>query len=259
LEEQLLLEPNFRDIVFKTFVDYARINQKFGRWIEYLIQQPNLDEETIEFITCLDLWRSYLMLGMDSEKKTRRIPDLKMDQHPILFGRIFGMKLLMMKKKSSKSLWETKFKKRLEAQPQFATELLYEPCVQCLVSRNPALMKIIQEYAHLVNDIKFWYHISQVSIHRVFQVACLIDEGQYVKASQILEKITFGHIRHGYREFIELFTSFFKLQIALKLGEPTEKLQSEFQHYRSKIDYPIFTDEYFEHYFQRSSAKGKNE
>jgi hypothetical protein len=259
LEEQLLLEPNFRDIVFKTFVDYARINQKFGRWIEYLIQQPNLDEETIEFITCLDLWRSYLMLGMDSEKKTRRIPDLKMDQHPILFGRIFGMKLLMMKKKSSKSLWETKFKKRLEAQPQFATELLYEPCVQCLVSRNSALMKIIQEYAHLVNDIKFWYHISQVSIHRVFQVACLIDEGQYVKASQILEKITFGHIRHGYREFIELFTSFFKLQIAFKLGEPTEKLQSEFQHYRSKIDYPIFTDEYFEHYFQRSSAKGKNE
>jgi hypothetical protein len=115
-------------------------------------------------------------------------------------------------------------------------------------------MKMIQDHSHLVNDIKFWYHISQVSIHRVFQVACLIDEGHYVKASHLLDKITFGHIRHGYREFIELFTSFFKLQVAYKLGDSTEKLQSDFRHYRSKIDYPIFTDQYFEQYFQPSSV-----
>lgn len=254
LEDALLLEPNFRDIVFKIFVDYARLNRKYVRWIQVLLQQPNLDKETIEFITCLDIWRGYLLLEMNSDKTLQRIPDLDLNQHPILFGRIFGMKMLLMQNTDSKAAWEEKFKKRLESQPQFATEFLYEPCVQCLVSRDPDLMKMINDHSHLVNDIKFWYHISQVSIHRVFQVACLIDEGQYVKASNLLEKITFGHIRHGYREFIELFTSFFKLQVAYNLGESTEKLQSDFRYYRSKIDYPIFTDQYFEQYFQPSSV-----
>lgn len=254
LEEQLLLEPNFRDLVFKIFVDYARLNQKYGKWIHFLLNQTNIDRETKIFIICIDRWRSFLMKENITNENIELLPKLEMSQHPILFGRIFGLKMLLIKNKSSKRSLIAKLKRRLNDEPQFGTELLYEPCVQYLVSRDPDLRQIIQNYVHLVNDIKFWYHISQVSIHRVFQVACLIDEGQYVKASQILEKITFGHIRHGYREFIELFTSFFKLQIAFKLGESAENLQSEFLLYRSKIDYPIFTDQYFEQYFQPSSV-----
>jgi hypothetical protein len=76
-----------------------------------------------------------------------------------------------------------------------------------------------------------------------------IEEGQFTKAKSVLENIPFGHIRHGYREFIELFVSFFKLTIAERLEEPVEELQVQFQLYRSKISYPIFTDAYFENYF----------
>lgn len=250
LEEQLLLEPNFRDLVFKIFVDYGRLNQKYGKWIQFLLNQTNMDTETTVFIACLDRWRSYLMQEVPVEENTRLLPDLHIDQHPILFGRIFGLKMLLTKSKTSKRSYINQLTQRIHEQPQFATELLYEPCVQCLVSRDPDLMKVVLNHTHLVNDIKFWYHFSQVSIHRVFQVSHLIDLEQYMKAKSILDAIPFGHIRHGYREFIELFVTFFNLTLAERLGEPTEFLQGKFQIYRSKIVYPIFTDTYFETYFQ---------
>lgn len=250
LEEQLLLEPNFRDLVFKIFVDYGRLNQKYGRWIQFLLTQSNIDGETAVFIACLDRWRSFLMQEVPVEKNARLLPDLHIDQHPILFGRIFGLKMLLTKSKTSKRSFINQLTQRIHEQPQFATELLYEPCVQCLVSRDPEIMKVVLDLTHLVNDIKFWYHFSQVSIHRVFQVSHLIDLKQYMKAKSILDAIPFGHIRHGYREFIELFVTFFKLTLAERLGEPTEFLQGQFQIYRSKIVYPIFTDAYFETYFQ---------
>jgi hypothetical protein len=250
LEEQLLLEPNFRDLVFKIFVDYGRLNQKYGKWIQFLLNQTNMDTETTVFIACLDRWRSYLMQEVPVEENTRLLPDLHIDQHPILFGRIFGLKMLLTKSKTSKRSYINQLTQRIHEQPQFATELLYEPCVQCLVSRDPDLMKVVLNHTHLVNDIKFWYHFSQVSIHRVFQVSHLIDLEQYMKAKSILDAIPFGHIRHGYREFIELFVTFFNLTLAERLGEPTEFLQGKFQIYRSKIVYPIFTDAYFETYFQ---------
>lgn len=251
LEEKLLLEPNFRDLVFKIFVDYARLNKKYGKWIQFLLTQEGIDAETKEFIVCLEHWRGFLMQEIPDRKVARLLPKLEMSQHPILFGRIFGLHMLLTKTKSSKRSYIDKLRQRVSEQPQFATELLYEPCVQCLVSRDPDLMKVILDHTHLVNDIKFWYHFSQVSIHRVFQVSHLIDSDQYMKAKGIIDGIPFGHIRHGYREFIELFVSFFKLTIAERLGEPLEELQEQFQQYRSKIAYPIFTDAYFENYFHR--------
>ena len=249
LEEQLLLEPNFRDLVFKIFVDYARLNQKYGKWIHFLQKQTDIDQETKTFIACLDRWRSFLMQEIPAVENVQLLPNLDMSQHPILFGRIFGLRMLLTKNKNSKRSLMAKLKQRLDAQPQFATELLYEPCVQCLVSRDPDLMKIVHDHTHLVNNIKFWYHFSQVSIHRVFQASQLIDSGQYLKAKSILDTIPYGHIRHGYKEFIELFVTFFKLEIAEHLGEPTEMLLSKFQIYRTKIAYPIFTDAYFQDYF----------
>lgn len=249
LEENLLLEPNFRDVVFKTFVDYANLNQKYGRWIQFLLKQNNVDLETKTFISCLDIWRSFLMEDTPKEEIIQHLPELDSQQHPILFGRIFGMSMQFVKNEASVNHLLKEFQERLDREPQNATELLYEPCVQSLVLRDRNIKKMITAHFHLVNDIKFWYHISQVSIHRIFQVSVLIEEGQFTKAKSVLENIPFGHIRHGYREFIELFVSFFKLTIAERLEEPVEELQVQFQLYRSKISYPIFTDAYFENYF----------
>ena len=249
LEKTLLLEPNFRDIVFKIFVDYARLNQKYGAWITYLSTQNDLDKETKTFINALEVWRALLMLENPRIEVLRKLQSLSDQQHPILFGRIFGIKMLTSKSKKQQDKLIDTMALRLQKEPHFATELLYEPTVQSLVFRKPELLSFVYENNYRINDIKFWYHFSQVSIHRIFEASMLIQQKDFTKAKSILEHIPFGHIRHGYREFLELFVSFFRLNIAQGLGLPMLELENEFKAYRAKINYPIFNDDYFRNYF----------
>ncbi len=251
LEEQLLLEPNFRDLVFKVFVDYLRLNQKYGEWVQFLLNQKGLDIETSIFITCIEIWRCLLLKVKPDQQFIKSLPELELSQHPILYGRIFGMKMVWTKNQSIKEKLIVQLKSRLANEPHYATELLYEPCVQALVLQDNEIKKIIQEHVDLINDIKFWYHFSQVSIHRIFQVCLLIEDQQYLKAKNILDYIPYGHIRHGYKEIIELYVSFFKWEISKQLGMLDYSLEKVFHENRSNLNYPIFTEDYFKHYFKK--------
>ncbi|MFZ9587887.1 MAG: hypothetical protein ACO29U_09825, partial [Crocinitomicaceae bacterium] len=114
----------------------------------------------------------------------------------------------------------------------------------------PSLKSFLMEHTDQINNIQFWYHYSQVAIHRVFQVSLLISKKQFAKALNTLENITYSHIRHGYREFLEIYISFFRLQLAKETLQGDLKiLKLEFEEARSKLNYPFLTDEYFECYF----------
>jgi hypothetical protein len=179
------------------------------------------------------------------------IPALSFKQHPILFGRIFSMKMLQAKTKREKNRLTELMQERLSFEPNYATELLYEPAVQGLVMRAPDLVAYVAQKQHLVHDIKFWYHFSQVSIHRVFQVSVLISDKQFNKALSIIENIPYGHIRHGYREFIEVYVAFFRLEIAKAMkSSDIQEWNDNFEKCRKVLAYPIFTDAYFEKYFK---------
>ncbi len=249
-EEQLLLETNFRDIVFKIFVDYARLNQKYGSWITFLSRQKKLDTETQIFITALEIWRQLLMCEVPDPKLLKKLPLPTPDMHPILFGRVFGIKMINAKTNQQRNNLKELMTKRLEKEPQYITELLYEPAVQSLVLRHKELKIFVAQHIHLVNDIKFWYHFSQVSIHRIFEVSTLLERQEYTKAKSILEHIPFGHIRHGYREFLELYISFFRTKINEGLGFKDQSAVSHFQKIRNELSYPLFSDTYFETYFE---------
>lgn len=250
LEKQLLDEPNFRDIVFKIFVDYGRLNGKYGEWVHYLSGSSQIDQESKTFIHCIEIWRKILANESMAQEALKRLPKLQNDQHPILFGRIFGIRMCVSSSKSSRLKLIERMEQRLAQEPQLATELLYEPSVQILVLQDSDLQQFVAAHAHLIHDIKFWYHFSQVSIHRVFQVSLLIRNKQYTKALSILENIPFGHIRHGYREFIEIYVAFFQMKIAQELNtKELDKWQTNFELRRKEINYPIFTDAYFENYF----------
>ena len=251
LEKQLLEEPNFRDLVFKIFVDYGRLNGKYGEWVKYLSGLKNLDKETRVFIQCIEVWRQILAKEPIAEDVLKRLPPLQYSQHPILFGRIFGIRMCVSSSQSSRLKLIERMQQRLAQEPHFATELLYEPSVQSLVLQDSHLKQFVAAHAHLIHDIKFWYHFSQVSIHRVFQVSLLISEKQYTKALSILENIPFGHIRHGYREFIEIYVAFFQMKIAKELKtKDLNSWQTNLEQRRKAINYPLFTDQYFENYFK---------
>lgn len=132
----------------------------------------------------------------------------------------------------------------------FVTELLYEPAVQALVLNSEIHEQMLEAHKHQINQINFWYHMSQVAIHRVLQVKLLLRKGQFVLAKSILENIPFGHIRHGYREFIELYVAFFKWYIAKSSNEATSALEVEFNLRKARLNYPIFEGAYFERYFE---------
>ena len=251
LEKKLLLLPNFRDLVFKIFVDYGHLNQKYGSWISFLVQQADLDAETQDFIACLALWRMILCNEKITPSAIRQLPQLDLKLHPILFGRIFGMRMHVARSEKDRDELIQQMQFRLATQPHLATELLYEPSVQSLVLQNSALSNFVLSKASLINDIKFWYHFSQVAIHRVFQVSVLISNGQYAKALGVLENIPFGHIRHGYREFIELYVAFFHWVVAKETKCKTmERCLADFESRLGKMPYPIFTRAYFSAYFK---------
>lgn len=249
IEKQLLKEPNFRDLILKIYVDYARLNGKYGKWIDWLLKFKGLDEESVTFIRCLSIWKRYLQSQPFLKKEIALLPDLKNEQHPILFGRLFGLKLLSAESANSRNSIIRRMKTRLKKNPDSKTELLHEPAIQALVTRNKFLVRFVHEELLNSTDISRWYHLSQISILNVFQVSVLISKKEYAKAQSVLENIAIGHIRYGYREFIDLYISFFKLKIAEALEKETKEVLFDFSERRKKIGYTVFTDGYFQNYF----------
>jgi hypothetical protein len=249
IEKQLLSEPNFRDLILKIYVDYARLNGKYGKWIDWLLKSKGLDEETVIFIRCLSIWKRHLHSQPFLAKEIALLPELNSEQHPILFGRLFGLKILSSESTNSLNSVVRRMKIRLKNFPESKSELLHEPAIQALVTRNKFLVRFVSEHLKDNAEISRWYHLSQISILKVFQVSVFISKGEYPKAQSILENIAIGHIRYGYREFIDLYISFFKLKIAEALEKETKDVLFDFSERRKKISYTVFTDEYFLNYF----------
>lgn len=250
-ETSLLLEPNFRDLVVKIFVDYSQLFGSYGRWITFLLSQDNLDDETKTFIGCVNAWRSLLMNKKPDDQTLGLIPELDLNQHPILFGRIFGIKILISQDETEHHSLINTMHARISKEAHLITELLYEPRVQSLVFPTTKLGKIIRDFEKNKTSVKQKYHFSHVAVHQVYQVSLAINNKQYMKATNLLNNIDQQVIRHSYQEFIAVYTSFFKFVLAQKQQQKnTPQLQQEFLQKRHKIICPLFTDAYFEDYFK---------
>jgi hypothetical protein len=90
-ERELLKIPLFRDLVLKMFVDYSGLNKKYGRWITYVNQLPDLDEESLIFTNGILIWKDLLNGLKISAGHFERVPKLSEDLHPVLYGRIAGL------------------------------------------------------------------------------------------------------------------------------------------------------------------------
>jgi hypothetical protein len=98
--------------------------------------------------------------------------------------------------------------------------------------------------------VKLKYHFSHSAIQQVFQVGFLLKKKQYVKANSQLLTVDKSAIRNSYQEFIEVYSSFFQLVIAKNLdSKNVEKLEIQFEEKRKNVGCPLFTDAYFEKYF----------
>jgi hypothetical protein len=249
ISKKLLHSANFRNLVFKSFVDYTSFNGHYGEWVKYLNRLTEIDQETKAFVICLNMLIGKLNMTPISTELKNALPSFMKDWHPILRGRIFVITYLQEDDDRRRLEYLKQFNAIIEAQPDLKQELLYIPTVHSLLFPDFLLSGFIYDHLEKGNKVNFWYQLSLVSIEQVFSISMLIRNKDYEQARHKLQQLTIGQIRHGYKNLMELFLSFFSLCVEKKLNNFDRKLELQFIERRQKLSYPLFTDAYFEHYF----------
>jgi PAS domain S-box-containing protein len=139
LEKQLLGEENFLHLVVKSNIDYTQFNAKYGKWIHYLELQTDLDAETLLFVRCIRPFMYIANNQLVPKAIADRIPDLALAQHPILFGRIFCLKMIFSKHAEQRASYIDLLQKRLQVEPSARAELLYVPAIHSLLTQEKHL------------------------------------------------------------------------------------------------------------------------
>ena len=264
IEQALLKQANFRNLVVKSNVDYTKFNTKYGEWILFLEGQKNMDHETTQFIRALRPFM-YLLNKLEVPRAVQvQIPELNESMHPILYGRIYSLKVLLAASKAeakriSEQMWE-----RLEKEPQHQAELLYVPAIHSLISQNECLTEFTQKALQELPIAQHWYQISLIAIEQIFLASRHVKNKEFKAANLLIENNPIDQIRFGYKEIMDLFITFFKLEIAQHDGQNTQGLQQQFKVKLSKVNLPLLSEAYFEAYFStdqralkyRSMGKG---
>jgi hypothetical protein len=250
LEQALLGEENFRDLVLKSNIDYTQFNAKYGEWLDYLMSLDNLDNETSDFIHALNCFRWILNEKPLSNAILKNIPDLSEHQHPILFGRIFSLKMILSKNKKQVQNLVKLMDQRLQNEPQFQIELLYVPAIQSLLTQNHYLTEYT--YKTLIKQAvaEQWYQISLISIEQLFLASRAIREYDFETATKLIASNPIEQIRFGYKTLMDLFISFFRIEIAKNKNQDTQILEQQFETKRNQVNLPLLSESYFQNYFK---------
>ncbi|MFM6947018.1 MAG: hypothetical protein ACKOWW_07745 [Flavobacteriales bacterium] len=250
IEQLLLHEKNFRDLVLKTNVDYTRFNGKYGKWITYLSALPNLETDTAQFISSLKPFMFLLNKQSIPEQVLAQIPPLKVTQHPILFGRIFCLKIMLAPSNKQRRQLEGIMKKRLAATPELKAELLYVPAIHALLTKDKTLTDFVFTELQELPIAQKWYQISLISIEKIFLAAHHIQNQDFQAAKALLDSSPIEQIRFGYKLIVDIYITYFQLEIAKQHQQPTKNLQQQFKAKLSKVNLPLLSEEYFAGYFE---------
>lgn len=247
-ERELLKIPLFRDLVLKMFVDYSGLNKKYGRWISYVNQLSDLDEESLIFTNGILIWKDLLNGHAISTEHFERLPKLSEDLHPVLYGRIAGLnvisKVILEERKELYANWTYLIKK----QPERTLEYLFVSNVQCLVFPILDFSQFLTSFEKHASTVHFWYNLSQLNVYYLTVVQNAIFVGQLEKAITYLNRIDLSYLRYGYDEFLRLFVYLFQHELCQETKEKEEIWRQLLDH-AAYLNYPIFTEEYFRDYF----------
>lgn len=248
-EQELLKIPLFRDLILKMFVDYSGLNKKYGTWISYVNQLPDIDEESVIFTNGVLIWKDLLNGCQITAEHLSHIPALSVDLHPILYGRVAALYLMTEISVEERiqlfSAWSDLIKKH----PERTLEYIFVSNVQCLVFPSMDFSNFLYSFEKHASNVHFWYNLSQLNVYYLSLVQHAIFTGQRSKAISILKQIDLSYLRYGYDEFLLLFVYLFQHELCLDPNEKNELWQKLIDH-AAYLDYPIFTDAYFEAYFE---------
>ena len=247
-EQELLRIPLFRDLVLKMFVDYSGLNKKYGSWISYVNQLPDIDEESLIFTNGVLVWKD-LLNGMKlTSGHLKRIPALSEDLHPILYGRVSALHLIAHQDEIARDKILKDWGMMIKLHPERTLEYVFVANVQCLVFPAYDLSNFLFSFEKHASKVHFWYNQSQLNVYYLFLVQHTIFIGQRSKALNILNQIDLTYLRYGYDEFLLLFIHLFQHELSADPSEKEAHWRRLVEH-ASYLNYPIFTEEYFRGYF----------
>lgn len=247
-EQELLKIPLFRDLVLKMFVDYSSLNKKYGAWISYVNQLPDIDEESLIFTNGVLVWKDLLNGNNMTSSHLERIPPLSADMHPILYGRVSALHLMAEKDETKRKKILKDWGLMIKLHPERTLEYVFVANVQCLVFPANDFANFLFSFEKHASKVHFWYNQSQLNVYYLFLVQHTIFIGQRSKAQIILNQIDLTYLRYGYDEFLLLFIHLFQHELS---EDPSEKAAhwKRLVEHAAYLNYPIFTDAYFEQYF----------
>lgn len=247
-EKELLKIPLFRDLVLKMFVDYSGLNKKYGAWISYVNQLPEVDDESLIFTNGVLIWKD-LLNGIEiTPENLSRIPQLSKDLHPILYGRVASLKFLVLEEKKEKDKLLSEWFNIIQSHPERTLEYIFVSNVQCLVFPTQEFSNFLYSCEKFTSTAYFWYNLSQLNLYNLCMVQHALFNGQKTKAIDILNKIDLTYIRYGYDEFLLLFIYLFQHVLARDMAEKEAHWKRLLDH-AAYLNYPIFTEGYFRAYF----------
>ncbi len=248
-EQELLKIPLFRDLVLKMFVDYSGLNKKYGSWISYVNQLPNIDEESYIFTNGVLIWKDLLNGCQITAEHLNRIPALSVDLHPILYGRIAALYLMTEISSEERIHLFSDWSDLIKKHPERTLEYIFVSNVQCLVFPSMDFSNFLFSFEKHASNVHFWYNLSQLNVYYLSLVQHAIFVGQTQKAQDYLQQIDLTYLRYGYDEFLLLFVYLFGHELSQDPNEKNELWQKLLDH-AAYLSYPIFTDAYFDAYFE---------
>lgn len=258
LEKLLLGEENFLHLVVKSNIDYTQFNAKYGKWINYLELQTDLDTETILFIRCIKPFM-YIANNQSVPKVIAdRVPDLSLEQHPILFGRIFCLKMMFSKQAAQRTSYIDILEQRLQAEPSARAELLYVPAIHSLLTQEKYLTEFTEKALETTPPIFHWYQISLLGIEEIFLASRCIARKDFQTARQLLTDNPIEKIRFGYKTIMDIMCTFFLIQVKEHYKEDVTLLKTQLAEKCSKINMPLFNQTYFDSYFAAADCSDQN-
>jgi hypothetical protein len=95
-----------------------------------------------------------------------------------------------------------------------------------------------------------WYQISLISIQQLFLASRSVREYDFNTANVLIANNPIAQIRFGYKTLMDLFITFFKLEIAKNQNKDTQILEQQFETKRKKVNLPMLSESYFQNYFK---------
>jgi hypothetical protein len=95
-----------------------------------------------------------------------------------------------------------------------------------------------------------WYQISLISIQQLFLASRAVREYDFHTANVLIANNPIAQIRFGYKIIMDLYITFFKIEIAKHFNQDVHDLEQQFEAKRNKVNLPMLSESYFQNYFK---------